>query len=306
MNTSNIKPLNLSLVVQKALILARTALPANIEILQNLPETIPAINADETQIHQVIHNLCSNAHDAIGESGGILEFTLELDKDSPDSIGGLNGSYCLKLTVKDSGQGIKRENQDKIFDPFFTTKHAGKGSGLGLSVVHGIMTSHKGTITVESQIGKGTTFTLFFPTTEDKVQETQLQYPASNDGHGHGNILIAEDEPELANLYKSYLEDQGYAVTLSANGFDALRKFKENPNQFDVVVTDHFMPKMTGKQLVPKLLEIRSDIPIIFTTGYSELMPEQESRALKVHLYLVKPLSLTLLKDAIDVCIKSL
>lgn len=302
MDTTSFKPLNLSLVVHEALKMVTATSPANIEIRQNLPEDCLAISADETQIHQIVHNLCSNAIHSMGESGGVLEITLEEDRDCHFSMGGGDGR-CLKLTVKDSGQGIKPEDQELIFDPFFTTKDVGKGTGLGLSVVHGIMKSHQAKITVESEIEKGTSFSLFFPTIDEEIQETNFHNSALRKGKGH--VLIVEDEPLLADIYREFLEGLGYVVTVSGNGFDALTKLKESPSQFDLVITDHSMPNMTGKQLTPKLLDIRADIPIILITGYSALMSEEEAQALGIRKYLLKPLKLALLKETIDECLRA-
>ena len=302
MDTTSFKPLNLSLVVHEALKMARATIPTNIQIHQNLSEDCPAICADETQMHQIILNLCANAHHAMEETGGTLEITLEEVRDYPSSMD-MGDGPCLKLTVKDSGQGIELDDLEQIFDPFFTTKDIGKGTGLGLAVVHGIVEKHRGKITVESQRSQGTVFSIFFPTIEAECQDTRAQDSALKKGNGH--ILIVEDEPELAILYREFLEGLDYVITVCGDGLDALAKFKENPNHFDLVLTDHAMPNMTGKQLIPKLLDIRSEMPIILSTGYSDLMSEEEAQALGVRKYLMKPFELTLLQDTIEECLSS-
>jgi len=303
-DNTGFKPLDLSLVIQDALKMARATIPANIVFRQSFPKEPLAVYADETQIHQVVINLCSNASDAIGEKGGILEITLEKSV-CPDSMGVGHGD-CLKLTVEDTGQGITPEVQKRIFDPFFTTKEVGKGTGLGLSVVYGIMGLHEGQITVESQDGQGSVFTLFFPAIEPENQEAhtrESETAKQESGKKEGSILVVDDEPDIVNAYQEFLEDQGYEVTVCEDGYEALVTFKENPNRFDLVLTDHVMPYMTGEQLVPILRGVRPDVPIIMSSGYSDLISEEDADSMGVCRLLMKPLELSLLKDAIGECL---
>jgi signal transduction histidine kinase/CheY-like chemotaxis protein len=298
-DTQGIKPLNSSLLVDDALQKMRAISPANIEVRQNLPKHNLVINADETQIHQVIHNLCSNASHGMEDVGGILYSTLT--EEYLASCLGFSEGDCLKLTVEDSGKGIKSQHQDLIFPPFFTTKQVGKGSGLALSVVHGIMNSHQGKIRVASKLDKGTVFSLFFPISKEEIQGLTAKNTSA--ANINGRILIVEDEPILVDIYQEFLQTLNYSVTTSCNGIEALSKLKQSPNAFDLVITDQFMPQMTGEQLIPKLLAIRADIPIILTTGCFDLMHQDQVKALGISKFLAKPLSLPKLKDCIDECL---
>jgi len=296
MDLANFSALNLSNVVADALNMVRATLPANINIIQNLLADCPAIRADETQIHQIILNLCSNAYHAMGERGGDLEVSLT-QENSDECICTVSGDTCLNLTVTDSGLGIKPEDQERIFDPFFTTKEVGKGTGLGLSVVHGIMEKHQGKITLHSQEGKGSRFSLYFPIIEQEIEPPSSVKPAAILGQGH--ILIVEDEPSLANVYQEFLQGLGFNTKVYHDGSAALAGFKQDPNQFDLVITDHAMPNLTGKQLAPKLREIRADMPILLLTGYGDLLHQGEAQKLGISKCLVKPIKLSELLEAV-------
>jgi two-component system cell cycle sensor histidine kinase/response regulator CckA len=293
----NIQTLNLSQVVSDALELVATGVPSNIEIHQDLLKGCPAIKADNTQIHQVILNLCSNAVHAMELSGGVLTVTVEDWKRCP-AHSGLGDGGCLELKVQDSGQGISEADLEHIFDPFFTTKEVGKGTGLGLSVVLGIVEKHQGKMTVESQPGEGTIFSIYLPAVESFVPEVHVIEATVPKGQGH--ILIVDDQPELIYLYQTYLEKQGYRVSACSNGDDALALFASKYASFDLVLTDQSMPGMTGMQLVPKLLAIRPDIPILLSTGYNELMTDEAIEMLGIRTCLKKPMSLKLLQRSIS------
>ena len=297
------KVLDMTSVVQRALSLARSTMPSNIEFQQRLQGDCDPVRGDTTQIHQVILNLCNNAYHAMEDSGGIIEVTLEQLKTCPRDLN-MGQGECLRLKLRDTGQGIPPEDQKLIFDPFFTTKEIGKGTGLGLSVVHGIVMNHQGRITVESTEGKGTTFSVFFPVTEGKAdKEESIPIPISSKEIGH--ILLVEDEPSIITLYQEYLEESGYKVTACTNGKDALDLFNKNPSHFDVVFTDQSMPKMTGKQLSQELLKIKASIPIILSTGYSSMINEEEVKEVGVRYYLEKPIELGKLKLIIQECLKN-
>ncbi|MFT7141376.1 MAG: PAS domain S-box-containing protein [Sulfitobacter sp.] len=293
----NVQILNLSQVVNDALELVTASVPSNIEIRQDLLKECPAIKADNTQIHQIILNLCSNALHAMELSGGVLRVSVEDWKHCPPHLGLGDGGY-LELKVQDSGQGISEADLEHIFDPFFTTKQVGKGTGLGLSVVLGIVEKHQGKMTVESQPGEGTTFSIYLPTIEALVPKMQVTEAAAQKGQGH--ILIVDDQPELIYLYQTCLEKQGYKVSACSNGDDALALFESRHELFDLVLTDQSMPGMTGMQLVPKLLAIRPDIPILLSTGYNELMTEETNEELGIRACLKKPISLKLLQKSIS------
>ena len=283
-------------MVGEALEMVRASVPVNIEIHHNLLEECPAINADNTQIQQIVLNLCSNAVHAMELAGGRLEVTVQAWHHCPPHLGLGDGGY-LELSVEDSGEGIGEADLEHIFDPFFTTKDVGKGTGLGLSVVLGIVEKHHGKLLVESQPGRGTSFSVFLPMIDAVIPKTQTTQATTPKGQGH--ILIIDDQPELIYLYKNYLEEQGYTVSTCSNGVDALALFKSNHAQFDLVLTDQSMPVMTGTQLVPKLLAISPDIPILLSTGYNELMTEEEKQKLGIKECLKKPLSLKLLHQTI-------
>lgn len=264
--------------------------------------------ADATQIYQIMLNLCTNAYHAMEDTGGVLEVTLKEWIGPPPALE-MKAENYLELSVKDNGCGISKEDQERIFDPFFTTKEVGKGTGLGLAVVFGIIEKHQGKITVDSKIDKGTTISIFFPTIANEVsKETNKESVIAKKGEADSPvrlILIVEDEPTVSRVYKRFLEKRGYVVTVCSDGYDALALFKKNPNQFDLVLTDQAMPNMTGKQLTKELLAIRPDLPVLLSTGYSDVITEEEARELGIRKYLMKPVKLENLKQEIDECLRS-
>jgi len=222
--------------------------------------------ADPTQIYQVLLNLYTNAADAMLESGGILEIKLEtvaLGEDTGILSASLNPGLYARLTVSDTGKGISHKEIGRIFDPYFTTKEIGKGTGLGLSVVHGIVKSHNGKISVHSQPGKGTLFEAFFPISEEEV---------------------------LVPLVKKGLERLGYKVVATTNAAGALELFRSNPYSFNLVITDTTMAGMNGDSLATELTKIRPDIPVIICTGYSERASEEKAREMGIRAFLMKPI----------------
>jgi PAS domain S-box-containing protein len=265
--------LKFNLILKEALKLLRASLPATIDICQEIDTNSQYILGDPTQIHQIIMNLCTNAYDAMREKGGVLKVQLNsVEINEEQSVANINitpGKY-LKLTVSDTGMGINDEIIKRIFDPFFTTKEAGAGTGLGLSVVHGIVKNHYGEITVESKPRRGTTFNIYFPEFEPKEENASVENQELL--IGTENILYIDDEESLVQTGKQILEKLGYKVTGKTRSNEALELFKQYPEQFDLVLTDQMMPKMTGIDLAKKILDIRPDIPIILITGYSEIM----------------------------------
>lgn len=285
----HLKPLNLADIIQESLEMIRSVIPANIEIRKNIIGDCPNILGDKTQIHQIIVNLCTNASHAMEKTGGLLQLSLKRAGES------------LVLRIKDNGSGISQEDQQNIFDPFFTTKEVGKGTGLGLSVVCRIIENHQAEISVESALDEGTTFTVTFPiTTEAIVEEPKHERCMV----GTGRILIVEDEPAIAELYQIILESTGYEVTTRENGLAALTLFKEQPNQFDLVLTDQTMPKMTGEELAKQLFTIRPDLPIVLISGYSEMANSEQPLDSGIRQYLQKPVKLRLLTEAVANCLK--
>ena len=285
------KPTNLIPVVKESLNLLRSSIPRSIEIRQNIPEDVDSILADPTQMNQVLINLCTNAHHAMPE-GGVLEASLknvELDEDAAAKYPDLKPGRYVNLTVSDTGQGINPELKDRIFDPYFTTKEIGKGTGMGLSVVHGIVKSHKGAISVDSDIGHGTTFSLFFPV----VKEEAVSEPEMDEKLPEGNerILLVDDEESIIYVGRLRLERLGYKVEARMNPVEALELFRADPDRFDLVITDMTMPQMNGDQLVKEVLKIHPDMPTILCTGFSERIDEEKAKSIGIRKYIEKPIN---------------
>lgn len=285
------KPVRIDLIIQEALKLLRPSLPATIEIKQQI-DCQGTILADPTQMHQVIVNLCTNAYQAMQEDGGLLTVSLDEVKFSPDDIVDhldLDAGDYLKLTVADTGHGMNEQTMQRIFDPYFTTKEEGKGTGLGLAVVYGIVGAHKGAIQVKSEPGKGTTFDVFFPSIRSVATQDPISYEQPSPGEE--SILFVDDEATLVRLAAKLLEKCGYKVAGQTNPIEALELFKADPYKFDLVITDMTMPHMTGNQLVKALQKIRPDVPIIITTGYSDKMSPEKAQMLGIQDFIMKPLS---------------
>jgi CheY-like chemotaxis protein len=268
-------------------------LPTTIEIRQNI-NSESSILADSTQIHQLIMNLCTNAAHAMEQKGGTLTVELkdvQLDSDHTQRPTNLVPGAYIQLTVRDTGHGMAPAVVERIFDPFFTTKEKGKGTGIGLSAVHGIVQSHRGEITVSSQSGSGSTFNVFLPVMDkplvkkDQVKETK---PA-----GSETILFVDDEQAIVKIGKEMLIRLGYGVSACTGSMEALELFKSQPQKFDLVICDMTMPKMTGEELARELREIRPNIPIILCTGYHARMSEIRAKKMGMNAFLLKPLSMT-------------
>ncbi len=288
------KPLKIQPIIKESLKLLRASLPTTVEIRQNIDNECGAILADPTRIYQVMMNLCTNAYHAMREKGGILEVALtEVNIDSPDLIPNLDlnpGTY-LRLAVSDTGHGMDRAVVERIFDPYFTTKGPGEGTGLGLSVVHGIVRSHDGYITVYSELGEGTTFHIYLPRIEvkPKVPETISTEPAPK---GKEHILFVDDDEQIVNVVQQILERLGYHVAARTSSVEALEAFQAQPEKFDLVITDMTMPNMIGTELAKRLIDIRPDIPIILCTGFSEAISEEKAKAIGIREYVMKPITI--------------
>ncbi len=286
------RPIDLVSVARDALQLLRASLPATIAIEEKIKVSEAIVVADITQMHQVIMNLFTNAGHAMEDDGGHL--TLLLDQvvikgsDPKDRIDLPPGKYIL-LKVSDTGPGIPEAIQDRIFEPYFTTKGQGKGTGMGLAVVHGIVKAHSGAIEVESSPGKGTTFAVYLPAAEEML----CPLPAREErlAGGSETILFVDDEQALAELGSQMLSRLGYKVEIRTGAQDALAAFAHHPEKYDMVITDLTMPHMTGDVLVRKLLGMRPDLPVILCTGYSDRMSQAKAHQLGVAAYLLKPLS---------------
>jgi PAS domain S-box-containing protein len=285
------KPIQVTHIVKEAIKLLRASLPTTILIQQHIEKNIGIIEADPTQIQQVMMNLCTNAAHAINEKDGVLEISLsniELDQIASAKIPDLKPGPYLKLSVSDTGHGIHPNAYKKIFVPYFTTKEKGEGTGLGLAVVQEIIKSHGGAITVESELGKGATFHVYIPTIQREVAMDEVESTALP--MGHERILLVDDEQPLVEIGKQMLERLGYNVAARTSSIEALELFKVQPDRFDLVITDIVMPNMTGEKLAEKLMAIRADIPIILCTGYSEKFTRRQASDMGIQSFLMKPL----------------
>jgi len=283
------QPMHIIPIIKDSLKFLRATIPTSIDIRQDIQTTDDTILADSTQIHQIMMNLITNSSQAI-EAEGVIEIGIQnvvLNEESCIFYTDLTPGNYIKVTVSDTGQGIAPEAIDRIFDPYFTTKEVDKGSGIGLSVVHGIVKSHGGAIRVKSELGKGTTFTVLFPAVETKTDsEIETDETLSS---GDERILFIDDEESIAKLGHQRLERLGYKVEAKTSPIEALELFRAKPDQFDLVITDLTMPKMTGDKLVKEILNIRSDIPIILCTGFIEKIDEKKAKAIGVADYIEKP-----------------
>jgi len=291
LNQQEKKPLQISLIIKEALKLLRASLPATIEIQQKIAAKSSIVMADPTQIHQVLMNLCTNAAHSMRDTGGILKIALyDVNISSEDIVHyhGIKPGPYVKFTVSDTGCGISPEIIEKIFDPYFTTKKPGEGTGMGLSVVHGIIKSHHGEIVVYSEKNKGTSFHILLPRleTDTKKEEEQLT-PLP---HGNEKILFVDDEKSLVNIGKEMLEQLGYKVVGKTNSLKALKVFSELPGEFDLIITDQTMPHLTGADFAKKVFLIRPDIPIILCTGFSEVISEEKAKSIGIREYIMKPI----------------
>ncbi|HLW78067.1 MAG TPA: ATP-binding protein, partial [Terriglobia bacterium] len=289
-------------VVLEALKLVRSTLPAMIEIRADFAPGLPPVAVNSTQVHQVIVNLATNASHAIGEKPGLIEVRLEgtgVGQELLSALPGLKAGDYVRLSVTDNGCGMDRATQERIFDPFFTTKPQGKGTGLGLSVVHGIMKSHGGGVTVYSEPGKGTSFRLYFPSAAGQAESRPAEEPQAERRRGE-HVLYIDDESALVRLAKRGLERLGYRVTGFTDPLAALAEFRRRPREFDAVVTDLSMPGMSGFGLAEELLVVRPDVPIIATSGYVRPEDQDMARRLGVRNLIPKPDSLDELSRALD------
>jgi PAS domain S-box-containing protein len=286
------KPVALHEIVEEGLRLLRPTLPSTIEIRSKNLSDDDTIFANPGQIHQVLMNLCTNAAHAMREKKGLLEIdTSQASFTSGDPLPLLDmqpGKYAV-LTVRDTGRGIEPEVLKRIFDPFFTTKQQGEGTGLGLSVAHGIVKSHNGYITVRSEPGQGSTFQVYLPSVEPQVSEAGAK--AVPIRGGKERILFVDDEDILVDLYKERLTKLGYDVVATTSSTEALELFKKEPDKFDLVITDYTMPHLTGMDLATELLKVRRGIPIILFTGHSDNISPETAKVAGISELLMKPQS---------------
>ncbi len=287
------KKVHIKFIVKEVTKLLKVTLPANIEICTSILVTEDAVLADPTQIHQVLMNLCTNAADAMREKGGLLTVILkEIRVDPAEGFRmDLKAGNYLQLSVTDTGHGIPPGDIHKIFDHFFTTKGPGKGTGLGLSVTRNIIKKLSGSIEVESQPGKGTRFTVFFPRVDASMEEGAPPKPDILPT-GNERILFIDDEEFLADIGEELLEQLGYNVLAKTSSLEALDSFLDSPTSFDLIITDHSMPKMTGIELIKRIRAIRPHIPVILCSGFPETITAEKMKELGIRDLMVKPFTI--------------
>ncbi|MCP4177253.1 MAG: response regulator [bacterium] len=299
-NERNFIPFQLSDFIKKVVDLIKVLLPSTIIVKRHIKKSSRMIFGNQTQIQQLIINICNNASHAMRKKGGTLHIKLdvvEVDKDGL-SIPDLNDGLYFNLSIRDTGHGMSEEVKNKIFLPFYTTKNVGQGTGLGLSVAHGIINNHKGTITVNSELDNGTAFNVYFPIiTISEKPEIEKDNAFI---HGNENILIVEDEDYLCNTVELSLNKLGYNIIIANDGNEALAIFKSKPDFFDLVYTDQIMPNMTGVELSREIHCIAPETPIILTTGYNDIMNEEALMQYGIVTVLKKPVRLAKLTQVIQ------
>ena len=294
------KPLPLTPLVKETFKLLRSSLPTTIEMRLNVETSSDVVLADPVQIQQVLMNLGTNAADAMRQTGGRFEVSLAdtvFGEGDPVPEEGMQPGTYVTLTVTDTGPGMDEDVKRRVFEPFFTTKERGQGTGMGLAVVYGIVKGHQGVINVASDPGQGATFTVYLPqyTSTEKADE-----PAGRPvPKGKERILFVDDEDLLVEMAEGMLNSLGYKVLGKTDSVDALQTFAKDPHAFDLMITDHTMPNMTGAVLAQKLKEIRPDIPIILCTGYSETISQEKAESMGIDGFVMKPLSRNELAETI-------
>ncbi len=287
-------PLQPAAIVKESIKLLRSSLPTTIVIQQDIDPDLNMVVADPTHIHQILMNLCTNAYHAMEETSGILSISLKNKVLSQVELNGhpeIQPGSFVHLSISDSGPGIAPEIRERIFEPYFTTKEVGKGTGMGLAIVHGLVKSYGGFIVCRSAIGEGTVFDINLPAMiEPSVPETK---PVTINPVGNERILFIDDEKILTEMAGSMLERLGYTVTAHTSSLEALATFIDQPDAFDLVITDQTMPGMTGLDLSRRMLQIRPDLPIILCTGYSSQVSEEKARSAGIRGFALKPLAKT-------------
>ena len=287
-------------IAKEALKLLRASIPTSIEIINSIRNDCPPVYGDPTKLHQIIMNLCTNAFHAVEMSGGRFEVSMEPVTIGKEEMAGLSnlppGTY-LRLTVSDNGHGMDEITSTQIFDPYFTTKEEGKGTGLGLSVTYGIVSKLKGVMKVYSEPGKGSVFHVYLPAAD--LPESMRKEPEPEPRGGTEHIMLVDDESSITVMVGQFLERYGYKITSFTDSREALAAFTQGPETIDLVITDMSMPEMTGDVLAEKLKEIRTDIPIILITGFSEKISDNTYNTNAIDRFFMKPVAVADLNRAI-------
>lgn len=287
------KPIHLQPIVTEALNLIKASFPPGVDIIQHFDQKIGTVLADPIHIHQIVMNLCTNANHAMMKTGGTLNVRLDevkFDQRTADKIPNLKKGAYVRLTISDTGHGMDIKTKERIFEPFFTKKEVGSGSGLGLSVVHGIISNYGGAIVVDSTPGKGSTFVIYLPKYVGDIQESDKLSRKVLKGDEY--ILFVDDEPEITFMGKKMLENLGYKVSISSNSLSAFEEFTANPDKYSLLVTDQNMPNVTGTQLAAKIKAVKPDIRVIIITGYSDSLSEEVLEECGVSEVILKPMIL--------------
>ncbi len=288
------KPVKLNQVVVETINLLKASLPPEIEIRKSIDPGVGIILADPTHIHQIIMNLFTNAIHAMKNKGGILDIKVDsvtVDQKTAKKINNLKIGNYVRIRLSDTGHGMDRRTKERVFEPFFTRKEVGSGSGLGLSVVHGIVSNYDGAITVESTLGKGTSFTIYLPHhISGPVNENDTSDLLTR---GVEHILLVDDEQDITFMGKRMLENLGYKVTTKTDVSEALEEFKRDPDEFSLLVTDQTMPKMLGTELAEKMREINSKLKVIIITGYIDKLSNEIISKNGSYEIILKPIKLS-------------
>jgi nitrogen-specific signal transduction histidine kinase/ActR/RegA family two-component response regulator len=293
-------PVHVGMVVKEIAKFLRASIPTTIDIRYTIDGRAGAVLANSVELHQILMNLCTNAVHAIGECAGIVEIEvqgMDMGPENRDMFPDLDLGHYVKLSVKDTGQGIPSDIQERMFDPYFTTKEKGVGTGLGLAVVHGIVKKSNGTIRVESEIGKGSVFHVYLPQV-DLSAAKQAKYPAIPRG-GSERILLVDDEKMLVDVGEQILRRLGYDVVSRTSPLEALELFKARPKDFDLVITDQTMPGLTGDALASELMKLNPEIPIILCTGYSQMIDQRRAKEKGIRALVMKPILISEIAGAI-------
>jgi len=288
------KPVKLNQILTEVINLVKASLPHEIEIRKSIDSGIGIILADPIHIHQIIMNLCTNAIHAMKNMGGILDIKVDsvmVDKKTVKKINNLKIGNYVRIRLSDTGHGMDRRTKERIFEPFFTRKEVGSGSGLGLSVVHGIVSNYNGAITVESTPGKGTLFTVYLPNNiSSPVNENKSSDQLTR---GVEHILFVDDELDITFMGKKMLENLGYKVTTKTNSNEAFEEFKRNPWKYSLLVTDQTMPKMLGTELAGKMRKINPSLKVIIITGYIDKLSDVTKSRNGSYEIILKPVKLS-------------
>jgi len=295
------EPTAVAPIILDTLQLVRASVPAQIDFKINVDTECGVVEADATELYQILSNLCTNACQAMPAGGTLTMSASEVMLQHTELPHGL----YTQLIVQDTGSGISEENLEKIFDPFFTTKALGEGTGLGLSVVHGAVTSLGGTIEVQSVIGKGTTFVVYLPCTEKRPTDDKRSKLQQRLCSGDEHVLVVDDEQAVLESTQFMLQQLGYHVTTCTSANEAINCFSAGPQGYDLVLSDMTMPRTSGVELLRRIRELRADMPVVLMTGFAGLLNEEELQRIGIDRFLIKPISSQKLGSTIRSCLDS-